>query len=370
MKNTAYILSLSILFLSLIGGDAFAQKKKKVKKYSEEITIIAPYQPSISDARKIDIFPKINYKKITKAKQSYSITPQKLNANFSLEPLSAVRVKDTRSTEKLFSNYIKAGIGNYKTPFAELYSASKQSDNLILGVHLKHLSSSGTINDYATSSNSHNKVSVFGKKIFKNTSVMGNIDYNREMTHYYGFKPNDFPGISYDDNDIKRVASKIETNIKYASSNTDSEKLQYSANANFYHWWDDYNSMENCFTLTTHAHKPVEWLDFIESEAFAINAIFEFYNSGDSIEAENSIHMHITPQLKVENGFYELAAGVSLSSIMADTNSTEFKIFPEVYAKVHIIPGYFSIFGGITGYENRQTFKNIVKENPFTIPDV
>jgi len=371
MNKTIYIISLTVVFLFLNGANTFAQKKdKKYKKYNEEITITAPYQPSISDAKKIDIFPKINHQKRERNIQDYSITPQKLNANFALEPLPAVNIKDTRKKETLLSNYIKIGAGNYKTPLAELYSASKQNKNMILGLHIKHLSSSGKINHYANSSNSYNIASIFGKKIFKHTSLMGNVTYQRNMNHYYGFKPSEYPAINYNNDDIKRISSLIKSKVSYESDNADNSKLQYNVNADFYHWWDSYKSLENTFTVNTHVCKPVEWLKFIESEAFAIKGAFEFYNSGDSIEAENSMHLSITPQIKVANGSYEIAAGVSLSSIMADTNSTDLKIFPEVYAKIHIIPAYLSLFGGVTGYEERQTFKEIVEQNPFTVPDI
>ena len=70
-KPQSLILAGVIIFTAL--NSLFAQDKKK--SYTEEITVTAPYEPSVTEANKISFLPRITDTTIRFQKQSYLIKP-------------------------------------------------------------------------------------------------------------------------------------------------------------------------------------------------------------------------------------------------------------------------------------------------------
>ena len=61
--------------LIIIGSFYNLHAQEKKKSYSEEVTVTAPYEPSITDANKISFQPKISDTVMHFQKQSYLIKP-------------------------------------------------------------------------------------------------------------------------------------------------------------------------------------------------------------------------------------------------------------------------------------------------------
>src|SRR5688572_24095465 len=64
--------------------------------------------------------------------------------NFSLQPLDpkmrVLTIQDEK-LKKFYGNYVKAGFGNYLTPYLEGFFNNKRNDRYAIGAHVKHLSS-------------------------------------------------------------------------------------------------------------------------------------------------------------------------------------------------------------------------------------
>lgn len=365
-----YIIGLFTL-LFLFANANGQQKDKQQEEYNEEVTIIAPYQPSISDARKIEMAPSLKVETPEKRKVTYNIQPQKINVSFSPEQLEAVRLKQ-ESAESINANFIKAGFGNYKTPYAELFSTTGPSENHRLGFHAKHLSHSGDIKDYATPKNSHNMAEIFGEKYFKKSSLYGKVLYNRDMIHRYGFQPElpIYQSLSYADDDLKRTFSALSANLRFENLDKDEEEFDYHLDLDAYRWWDNHESLENAIDFELFGNKPVEWFEAINYQSFGIKGNFRFLNTGDSLEAINSTHISLKPFMQLRDGYYFIKGGVNLSTVMTDNKDTEFTIFPDIQARIHVVPEYLTLFGGLTGGKEAHSLKKLTTENPFLISDI
>ncbi len=369
-RTMRFTIALFTLLLFFANANA-QQKDEQNEEYNEEVTIIAPYQPSISDAQKIEMFPSIEVETPEKKPVSYNIKPQKINVSFTPEELQAVRVKQERR-EAINANFIKAGFGNYQTPYAELFSTTGPSENYRLGFHAKHLSHSGDIKDYATPKNSHNKAEIFGEKYFKNSSLYGKVLYNRDMVHRYGFQPGDmlFQNYTYADDDLKRIFSSASANLRFENLDKDEEEFDYHLDLKAFRWWDNHESLENAVKLEMYGNKPVEWFEAINYQSFGIKGNFRFFNSGDSLEAINSVHITLKPFMELRDGYYYLKGGVNVASVATDNKDTELTIFPDVRARIHVVPEYLTLFGGLTGSKEAHNLRKLNRENPFLISDL
>ena len=158
----------------------------------DEVTVVAPYQPKVSDANKISLSPRIPEERLIKPEFTYNIKSKTFSSPIVLEPIKPAKISG-ESVSELYKNYIRAGIGNYWTPYIEFYANKLRSKKNAFGVHAKYLSSLGGIKDYAFPGNSVFEVDGYGKKFFKQHTLSGQAGYKRTGVHFYAFKPDHYP---------------------------------------------------------------------------------------------------------------------------------------------------------------------------------
>jgi len=115
-----------------------------------------------------------------------------INTTFKVEPIKPAKLVDEKIS-KLYRSLIKIGFGTLTTPYGEIWYNNLRSKSLLFGAHFNHFSSVGQIKGYGNSSFSDNDLDVYAGKYLKNMSVTGGLGYSRNVVHYYGFKPADFP---------------------------------------------------------------------------------------------------------------------------------------------------------------------------------
>ena len=147
-----------------------------------EVTVVAPYEPTVSDASKISLSPRIPDERLEKPEFNYSIKSKTLKAPVVLEPIKPAKIAGESVTE-LYKNYIRAGIGNYWTPYIEFNANKLRSKNNAFGVHAKYLASFGGIKDYAFPGSSVTSVDGYSKKFFKAHTLTGEALYKRTGVH-------------------------------------------------------------------------------------------------------------------------------------------------------------------------------------------
>jgi hypothetical protein len=354
MRNTGIFVSIIMLLTLTVQG-------QQQQDYTEEVTIVAPYEPSISNARKIYLSPSIKIEKLEKQELTYEIIPQKIDVKLELDPLEAVRVQDDKRVD-LKNNFIKGGFGNYATPYGELYTTSNASSKHRLGLHLKHLSHNGDIKGVADPSGSLNQALVFGEKFFKKSSLYGRASYDRKVVRYYGFEPDN---LVFADDDIKQIYQTFNASMAYENLDKDEEAFDFHLKTDFYHWANDDKSLENQLHFNIYGNKPVEWFDFLKYQSFGLTTEINFVNSGDSINAINVMNMDVKPFLHTKSGVYDLKAGINLSVLMDDEQQSFVTFYPDVQARIHLVPDFLTLFGGLTGHKKVQTFRNLSFDNPF-----
>ena len=91
---------------------------------------------------------------------------------------------------KLYGNYVKAGFGNYTTPYLEGFFNSKRSDQFNYGIHVKHLSSqNGPVKSDKYSGLSATSLNEIGGSIkyFTGKAIVdGALDFTSTGFNYYG----------------------------------------------------------------------------------------------------------------------------------------------------------------------------------------
>jgi len=121
----------------------------------------------------------------------YTTLPTRKIATIDPKLIQAARVNVDEKLAKLYRGYFKAGYGSYYTPLVDAYFSDGRSKKGSYGAHYQHLSSAGgvTPNDKDTIDDhfSDNRAELWGKYFFKKTVLQGSLNWERNVTHWYGF---------------------------------------------------------------------------------------------------------------------------------------------------------------------------------------
>ncbi len=335
--------------------------------YDEEITVIAAYEPSISDAFKININPVITDTTSRITDHNYTILPKRYDAKFSLDPIKPAKIVG-EPIDKLYKNFIKAGFGNYTTPYVEFFANKLRSKTQAFGVHLKHISTSGNIKGYGNSNSSNNYLNAFVKKYNKKNMLGADLFFDRDVVHYYGFLADTFE-IEPAKDDYKKRYAKIGTNLLIKSTNQKDKKLNYEFGLDYYNLTDNYKSSENNINFTGGIDKKVSLIKKVEDQNLGITANVNFFNNKvDTLSSVNNAIIKLKPFYNVAFDEYSFHIGIN-ASIKADTSSAIY-LFPFAKVNIKIIKNMLTVFAGISGDINRDSYDVLRTENPFIISEI
>src|SRR6478609_5993787 len=182
------------IFLLLLSQLTFAQDKKDKNDNigTEEVNVVKPYTPTISDAFKVKEVPVItNDENAKKESVKYSILPFPVASTFSPSKGNAQGVEKAKE-ERLFKNYATLGIGNYGALNAELYVNDDLNNSEYIGGMFRHNSSQGGIKEISLDDSFYDtKIDLFygGNKQEMTWKINGG--YQNQIYNWYGL-PADF----------------------------------------------------------------------------------------------------------------------------------------------------------------------------------
>ncbi|MEI6020982.1 MAG: hypothetical protein WCR21_07620, partial [Bacteroidota bacterium] len=145
------------------------------------------FQPSIKDAVKFSDVPEIkdSVKRIGNLK--YGINSLPLFPKYQVQSIEAAKLQN-EPLSKLYHSLLKIGYSPlYNMPMGDFWYGSNRSKDQSYGLHLAHLSSSSQLNGTGYSGFSDNGIQLFGKKFYKKHTLSADLNYERNVVHYYGY---------------------------------------------------------------------------------------------------------------------------------------------------------------------------------------
>ena len=294
-------------------------------EHSEEITIVGEFNPTIEKSNKLLLNPKIENEQINLPVLSYYLRPVKFNSWFVPNVIAPATIRGEKQ-KQLFRNYLKAGIGNYNTPYLEFAATNLRSDDYSFGVHLKHLSSAGKIKEYAKSAYSSNQATVFGKKFYKKGTLSGKLYYDRNVVHQYGYKPADFLNDSLSDSDIRQRFQEAGAQILYNSNHMQTGKLNHSLGLNYYYYNDLYQSTEQNLNILAKMDNTFKFSRLTEQQKIGLLIEGDYYHNKDSLNAFNKGLIRFSPYLQTYLDQYFFYVG--FNAVAEIDTGADFHLYP------------------------------------------
>jgi hypothetical protein len=336
---------------------------------NEEVTIIAPYIPSIGNAIKTPFRPEVNPQQEALPDFDYQYISKRHETRMELDPVEPLKYSAGQK-EQLYRNYAKAGIGNYMTPYLDFMAGSLQSEKYQFGARLKHHSSQGKIKGYPDNAYSHNLINVYGRAFTKSHTFSADVGYDRDVVHFYGFAPDSFPDVDFTDDDIKQRFQHIHGNIAFGSHYTDRAKLGHEFGLGLDYFTDFYGTKETDVNFSAGFEKGLDDIGRDYRHSALLDFGLEYIGYRDSISSSNPVFISIRPLYRFAFSQYRFEAGFKIS-LLAENNpagsSFGFDVFPILKAEVIIMEEKLKAYAEITGDRTINTFRSLAGINPYIV---
>jgi len=358
-----------IFFLLLmISSLAFSQKKKKERITTEEINVVKPFSPTVSEAFKINIEPEIDSVDIGGKKDiSYSINSIPVASTFTPAKGKAKTLKRIPK-ERFYNNYISAGYGNYSTPIVEIFAHSNSSNYNDFGGFLNYHSSGGGIDGLVLNDDFTDfDIDLYYKQSERmfDWKVKGGFDYL--STNWYGLSDE----INYSELTISSIEeSQSYTNISLSGEIEFFDSLIHTGDVSLNRFSDKSNSGENHLDINAIIDFPIgRELMYSEISFELLNGKFEndFFQT-DKIDY-TYFNIGFSPNFEVlrENLTVNLGARLYYS-ITNNFDGSKFYFYPNITASYNISEEALIAYAGIIGDLQQNSYENFVYENPFVSP--
>jgi hypothetical protein len=250
----------------------------------------------------------------------------------------------------LYGNYVKAGFGNYTTPYLEGFFNSKRSDNLLYGAHVKHFSSAN--GPVANSGFSDNKADVYGRYFGDKFTLKGNLNYSRNRYNFYGY--NKEQPINKDS--LKQVFNifSVLAGIENQKKNS---KLNYDFNFGYYHFMDHYKARESEFLVTGASRFKISDDKFITTTSMA-----SVSSRTDSATIGRKFYQ-VKPAFNIIIDKLTPRTGINVA--YTDDPGNKFHVYPSVNADYVVMPNRITAFAGIDGEMQKNVLRTFINQNPY-----
>jgi hypothetical protein len=361
--------------LLLISQFSFAQDKKD-NIGTEEVNVVKPYTPTVSDAFKVKEVP-VNVNEDTTKKEivKYSVLPFPVASTFAPSKGNAQGLENAKQ-ERLFKNYATLGIGNFGNLNTELYVTEDLSNTDYVSGMFRHNSAQGDIKEVLLDNFYYDtKIDLLYGSNAEAMSWNIKAGYQNQIYNWYGL-PEDF-GSTLPLSDNITLVNGINPQHSYntitAGGNIALEDGVLSQlNLDFTHFTDDFKSSENHFLLAP-TFKFDVMDEAIKTRVFVDYVDGSFKNNylGTNTDPINYgfTNFGIEPSFVMTRDDWTINIGAGLVySLGKENSSNKFYFYPSVTASYKVVSDLMIFYAGAVGGLKQNTYKDFVDENPFVSP--
>lgn len=299
-------------------------------------------------------------------KQTYQTQDFKLKLNSLDHKIKVFTVKQP-PVDPLKKHYVRAGIGNYTTPYLDVFTGSDRSDKFSYAVRAKHLSSkTGSVNKKA-SGNSQNVLGLGATYNLNDKTKVGlDLGYERWGYKFYGSEvineeQEEFPLFSEKILEKQRI-SMFDAAFSLDSKLSDAFLLGFGAS--FGAVSDKYDAKEREIGLS------LGGLYSISSDS-KVDVDLEAYLTKRTDSAViNRNYFAITPMYQTIKGKVLVNAGAKVvyeNDTLSDRSNVH--VYPRVDLQYQLTEK-ITPYVGLSGDMMRNTYRSMVTENRFVAQDI
>ena len=316
------------------------------------------FKPEIKESTKISDQPEIKdtVKRITNVK--YGIASNPIFPKYQVQKIESAKMQN-EPLPKLYHSLLKLGYGPlYNSPYGELFISNLRSRDMAYGAHLRHNSSSSTLDKTGFAGFSDNTGSIYGKKFYKKHTLNGELNYSRNVVHYYGY---DVSTYTLTSDFTKQRYQLLEPKLLLQSHYTDSTHINHVVGLSFYNYQNLNNEIENNLKAAADLNM------FLNKEKVSLGFSTDYYNHKQIGDTLDDVIISLAPAF--EAGGKKWKAGVGLKgTVDVFKGKTRFYGYPQLNVEYDVYESIFIPYAGASGGLIKNSMRSLSTLNPFVDP--
>jgi TonB dependent receptor len=339
---------LTLLLLSLLlGGAVFAQRDTSKPR---TVDINSSYKPVLRNAVKVNFNAAPVIVDTNPPKLTYNIPAQNLLFRYQPVSLKPLALLIDSGGHWAGSNYIKAGFGNFQTPFVEAGFSFGDGKKSNLGLYMHHVAQKGQLKNQQYSNTG---AALYGSYNSGTTEFSGKIGFNQQQNYWYGYQPNT---LNFSKDSLKQKFQTIFAEAGLRNTKPTEFGLVYNPTLKISVFSDNYKATESNAVLNVPLEKSI-------GKAFGIQlgltADATRYKPRVGATISNNL-FYISPAVLFKTPNFSLHAGITPS-----WDNNLFYFLPNVTADVRLSEEKFVLQLGWVGYYNKNTYQRLAGINPW-----
>ncbi len=352
--KTGFMKKIILIVLSVATLSSLQAQKKGTQAFDtakKTVVVTSAYKPVLKPAAKINFSAASPAADTAKPVLLYNVPAQNLFFTYqpaSLKPL-ALSIDTAITWEN--TNFVKLGVGNYRTPFAQAGFSFGDGKNSIVNIHAKQISQKGNLPFQQYSHSNADILGVFSTQ--NNTEWRGKLGFDNSTQYFYGV-----PDASkYTKDSLRQRFNTLSGMVGFRNKEVNSYGISYDPTVSLNFFADNRKGKETSFVLNAPLTKTF-------TENFAINVgltadltNYKTYNSEKSIT--NNLY-YLSPSLVAKRPNFSLNAGITPS-----WDNKAFSLLPNLSALIKVKDEQFVLQAGWIGYYQKNTYQTLASFNPW-----
>ncbi|MDR1153436.1 MAG: hypothetical protein LBL04_01895 [Bacteroidales bacterium] len=356
------------------------------QELNQELVLIRPYEPSVTDAQKISTLPSLKDSFSIKPAFEYSIRSRRIDTRFDVSPIAPAKLQPLPQS-KLYHGYIKLGAGTIPNALGEVAFNTVRNNDYAAGALLKYNGTGGKVkldNDekvFAHAADASAK--IYGQKFLHSAILYGDVGASGITACNYGYDTHavDTAGIPIDTSFVKGDIYKryffADASIGIRSSHFKTEQLNYNVQLGYRH---AHHQLDNMYvpgyTPDPGSDGYVKYNETafnvkaqLDNNMFGGNVNIDLFNRSNAFDSlRHNFAVDINPWFTLDNDSVRLQVGMRLAMYKERNGAMQYKIYPKMEFQFTLLKDIFIPFVGIDGYLRPNTWRDLVTENPFITP--
>lgn len=344
-----------------------------------ELSVTEQYRAQVAEATKLSDWPAYQDSTVEKLPTTYQIRSQAIAPSFSPEPLNPARIAKVEVPD-YHRGLVRAGYGLYNTAFANVYYNSKRASSHSYGLYADHFSTVGGVKDllYEDNGLSRNRLgghyNHFYRKYTLQTAVQGQLD----KYSYYGQTA--LPALDRDSSLGMAPYNwyrNLEADITLVEAQPSSIGWAKELGLRYGLLNNNFGALENDLSFRSAWVLPADSnqlrVDF--NASYFENRFDSLYAGADSSDLfeQQNFQVQARPHMEVYIKNLRFDFGLNLvywnrREGSADSSNQNFYFFPEVHFNYSIVPEVLSVYAGVRGDLKRNTYRQLIADNPYLNP--
>ncbi len=332
---------------------------------TEVVNIVKPYTPTISDAFKIKDTPVLSDSSSAEKKEvKYTIFSVPVASTFTPAKGKAAKITKKKGV-KIYDNYASLGFGNYTSILGELFTNFELSKTDNVGVFFTHNSSQGGIKDVVPEDKFYlTNLDVMFNSRQRDVSYGLGAEITHKLINWYGlpFVPSDnFNGKSLQQT---YFGVNLNGNIHFKESVFEqaSVALQFLGDA--------YSSSEIRFVTQPELDFPLSDFHFrLKGNVDYLTGKFDQDYYQTTQLKYGFMNLGVRPALEYADEDVSVSLGVwGYMSMDTQASNSDFFIYPSVLGSYRLVDELLTVYAGIEGDLQQNSYGGFVTDNPFVSP--